>query len=187
MKKAFVIMCTVFAFAFFVGCSGDKSRKGNNAVDMAEVETSQDSTVYGVCGDATSMSVLQLITDKGDTLSVMLEGADTCSNVQGGLLAGDRLAVIVTKENGDELFAKSVLNITSLMGRWTSLDRSFMIEDGGVVTGDESEPNPYTEWKINNGRLVLSSDTFSVFALGPDSLLLENNKGIYAYKRVVNK
>ena len=107
--------------------------------------------------------------------------------MQGGLLAGDHLAVISCKTADGELFAKSVLNITSLMGKWTSIDRHFVIEEGGVVTGDDSEPNPYVEWKIDNGRLVLSSDTFSVYGLGPDSLLLENQKGIYAYKRDVKQ
>ena len=40
------------------------------------------------------------------------------------------------------------------------------------------------DWKICNGQLVLSSDTFSIYELGADSLFLENERGIYAYKRL---
>ena len=47
----------------------------------------------------------------------------------------------------------------------------------------QNESNPYTEWKILNGKLVLSKDTFNILSIGNDSLYLENEKGIYAYKR----
>lgn len=46
------------------------------------------------------------------------------------------------------------------------------------------EPKPYTEWKILNGKLILSSDTFDIYSLGADSLYLENTEGIYGYKRL---
>lgn len=45
------------------------------------------------------------------------------------------------------------------------------------------EPKPYTEWKILNGELILSADTFDIYSLGADSLYLENSDGIYGYKR----
>ena len=78
------------------------------------------------------------------------------------------------------------INITSLLGRWISLDKNFEIKDGGVVESSlTAESNPYTSWKIFNGKLVLSKDTFDVLNLGPDSLLLENNKGIFVFKRQV--
>ena len=47
-----------------------------------------------------------------------------------------------------------------------------------------TEPKPLTEWKISNGQLVLSADTFSIYELGGDSLYLENKKGIYSFKRL---
>ena len=83
------------------------------------------------------------------------------------------------------MFAQKVINITSLQGKWTSIDRAFTILDGGVVEGDKQEVKTYVDWRIMNGKLILTSDTFSVYSLGPDSLLLENDKGIYAYKRVM--
>ncbi len=79
---------------------------------------------------------------------------------------------------------KKVINLTSLMGKWTSIDKNFDIKDDGVVESHISaESKPYTSWKILNGKLLLSTDTFEILNLGPDSLSLENNKGIFVYKR----
>ncbi|MCI6501208.1 MAG: lipocalin family protein, partial [Prevotella sp.] len=33
-------------------------------------------------------------------------------------------------------------------------------------------------------RIILNTDTFLIDVLGPDSLYLENDNGIFAYKRV---
>ena len=110
---------------------------------------------------------------------------DGDTDVQGGMFMGDKMAVIgyAGKEQNT---AQKVINITSLLGRWISLDKNFEIKDGGVVESSvAAESNPYTSWKIFNGRLVLSKDTFDVLNLGPDSLLLENEKGIFAFKRQV--
>lgn len=159
----------------------------NNAETIEEnVDTtllSTDSTLYGRCIDA-AMTSFGLITEKGDTLTIQLETGDTIANVQGGLYDGDKLAVMAY--NSDEgLFAEKVINITSLRGRWISIDKNFEIKDDGVVESNvEAETNPYTSWSIYNGLLVLSGDTFVVLELGADSLYLENKQGIFAYKRL---
>ena len=86
----------------------------------------------------------------------------------------------------EENTAQKVINLTSILGKWASLDKNFEIKDGGVVESNvAAESNPYTSWKIFNGRLVLSKDTFDVLNLGPDSLYLENDKGIFVYKRAI--
>ena len=109
---------------------------------------------------------------------------DSVSDIQGGLLVGDRLAVIAAVEYGDSV-VKSVINLTTLQGKWVSIDRNFEIREGGVVkSNQETESNPWTSWKICNGRLVLNSDTFRVDELGADSLYLENKDGIFGFKRM---
>lgn len=165
-----------------VGCDNKSKPAVADTADVQEDET-PDTTIYGKCGVSTAMHTLELITDKGDTIIYSLENADTCADVQGGLFSGDRLAIIAGKGREGEPFAKKVINITSLIGKWGSLDKSFEICEGGVVESNFKEPKPYTEWKILNGMLVLSADTFNIYALGPDSLLLENSYGIYGYKR----
>ncbi len=179
--KALKFMISAVLAIIMAGCKDNKAKVPLPVEDSNE--TVADTTVYGKCGDDTAMHTLELITDNGDTLRYMLEAEDTCSNVQGGLFVGDRLAVIAEKTSENEQFAKKVINLTSLLGKWTSLDRSFEICEGGTVNGSIKEPKPYTEWKILNGRLILSADTFDIYSLGADSLYLENQNGIYGYKR----
>lgn len=174
--------------------------KEKNEVKVASLQIDEtaveevDSTVYGNCYGA-AMNSFSLITNSGDTiffsldegdLSAIEDGADKempPSDVQGGLLDGDKLAVIATQVDGEDV-AKKVLNLTTLLGRWTSLDKNFEIKDGGQVESHVSaESKPYTSWKIHNGKLVLAPDTFEVLTLGPDSMYLENANGIFEFKR----
>lgn len=182
MKKS----CFALLFAttlLITACSGNK--KTVPVIEMTgSDETVADTTTYGKCGENTAMHTLELITDKGDTLTFCMETQDTCATVHGGLFAGDRLAVVGTRDADGNLVAQGVINLTSLLGKWASIDKCFELREGGVIVSDIKEPKPYTEWKILNGRLILSADTFSVYTLGPDSLYLENNNGIYGYKRL---
>lgn len=152
-------------------------------VDSVLIESTPDSTVYGVCGEGCAMHTLELITAEGDTInySVNIEGSGM---VKGGMMVGDRMAVVGHKDADGAWRADEAINLTTLLGKWTSIDKSFEIQEGGVVVSTVTEPKPLTEWKICNGQLVLSADTFSVYELGGDSLYLENSKGIYTFKRL---
>ena len=98
-------------------------------------------------------------------------------------MSGDKVAVTGMKIDG-ELIANRVINVTSLLGHWTSLDKNFEIEEGGTVRSSvKAETNPWTSWKILNGQLLLNRDTFDITSLGADSLYIENQKGIYIFKR----
>lgn len=169
-------------------CNGNK-QKGSDTDVNATTDATTDSTLYGICGEGTAMHTLQLITLTGDTLNLSLlpDDADDpdadAATVNGGLMCGDHLAVLATT-TADGPVATKVINLTSLMGRWTSISRNFVIEEGGVVTSDvKAETHPYTSWKIFNGQLLLGRDTFNIVTLGPDSLAIENHNGIYLYKR----
>ena len=167
-----------------MGCGGQKNADNNADADSVEVMETPDSTVYGVCGSGTSMHSLELVTDEGDTITYMLDADDAEMTVKGGMLVGDRMAVVGFKNSDGEMQASQAINITTLLGRWTSIDKNFEIQEGGVVKSYvEAEKNPWTSWKIVNGRLVLNRDTFDIDNLGSDSLYLENNKGIFVYKR----
>lgn len=170
-----------------MACNGNKQKKTDNSA-ATDTATAADSTLYGICGEGTAMHTLQLITLTGDTLNLSLlpdddDDADTRATVNGGLMCGDHLAVLATT-TADGPIATKVVNLTSLMGRWTSISRNFVIEEGGIVTSDvKAETHPYTSWKIFNGQLLLGRDTFNIVTLGPDSLAIENHNGIYLYKR----
>lgn len=180
----------IFAALLIMGISGCNEQKKPtpklwNDTEEDSVEMT-DTTVYGICGDGTAMHSLELITSQGDTLTMGLgEEDDTIPCVRGGLTVGDRLAVIIKKGGQDEWDRASlVINLTTLLGKWSALDKTFELQEGGVVVSTVVEPNPLTEWKIFNGHLVLSADTFDIYELGADSLYLENRNGIFAYKRM---
>ena len=182
--KIFNFNLSFFCILIIAGCN--EKKKNMPVINVFSDTTETDTTVYGRCGDGTAMHTLELITDRGDTIVYTLEGTDTCANVQGGLFVGDRMAVIGEHVKGlnEEMFAKKIINLTSLIGTWSSLDKKFEIVEGGTVVSNTGEPKPYTEWKILNGRLILTPDTFDIYQLGPDSLYLECKDGIYGYKRV---
>ena len=109
MKKIFVLMI-VAAVAFCTGCNNKKHQVPTLKAPVEGADET-DSTVYGVCGDGTSMHSLQLITDMGDTIEyMMIDADDNESEVAGGLMCGDRLAV-VGKKTADGTIAEKVINI----------------------------------------------------------------------------
>jgi len=184
MKKLFYVAIAI-GLLFAANSCKDKQAKpvisANDSTDLAS--DIADSTIYGVCGEGTSMHDLQLVTDAGDTLNVFVDDSNP-GIVKGGLLAGDRIALIANKDANGEMVAQSVINLTSLLGKWTSLDKNFEIIEGGEVKNNvKAEQNPWTSWKILNGQLLLNKDTFNIDNLGPDSLYLENRVGIYTFKR----
>jgi len=169
------------------GCKDTKTPKETAKVTAAPdlIDEAPDTTLYGKCGEGTMMNTLELVIEGGDTLTLSLP-EDSTFSVKGGLSADDRLAVIVEKSaNPDENDkAAVVINLTTLLGKWSALDKTFVLEEGGAVECNVQEPRPITEWKIYNGHLLLSADTFDIYALGADSLYLENKDGIFAYKRM---
>lgn len=188
--KHVAMLCASILLMALVGCNAKKEKSQPVAEANEEIV---DTTVYGVCGDGTSMHSLQLVTDAGDTLTYTILDAEAdldgevsggiVSNVEGGLMSGDKVAVTGMKIDG-ELIANRVINVTSLLGHWTSLDKNFEIEEGGTVRSNvKAETSPWTSWKILNGQLLLNRDTFDITSLGADSLYIENQKGIYIFKR----
>ena len=77
------------------------------------------------------MHSLQLITDDGRVMNLLVDTDNEADNstVKGGLLAGDRMAVTIAVVDGDST-ACTAINLTTLTGRWTSIDRNFEIVEG---------------------------------------------------------
>lgn len=179
----------IAASLLFVSC-GDEKKNTSAITDSTTADiatTTPDKTLYGKCGANCAVHTLEVITDNGDTIVCSINPSDTTGTpdvVRGGLFAGDRIAVITEKLDDGATKAVKVINITSLLGRWVSLDRDFVIQEGGIVTSNDAEPQPYTDWKIFNGLLLLNSDTFDIYTLGADSLWLESDSGIYEYRRM---
>ena len=187
MRKLFylfiVMMLTIWVAA---SCrqtppaSTDEERQDSDTTVV--FETIVDSTVYGICGEGTTMHTLELVTDGGDTLYYTMR-VDEDADIVGGMMVGDRMA-IMGKTDSVGFVAKRVINLTTLLGKWTSIDKNFEIVEGGLVNSNvEAESNPWVSWKILNGKLLMNTDTFDIVELGADSLYLENKNGIFVYKR----
>lgn len=180
-------IAALFAVVFTTGgCIDNKSKSGGYTDTLSvNVDTTADSTVYGECGESTAMHTLELVTGNGKEVMYSLINMETGeeADVQGGLMIGDKLALTAYKAADGTMVANKVINLTTLLGKWVSIDKTFEIKEGGVVVSNVKEPKPVVDWKIVNGKLLLSADTFDIYTLGADSLYLENNAGIFAYKR----
>jgi hypothetical protein len=181
MKKLLYLAVILFVMA---GCTQKKNNTSKTESDDVEMN---DSTIYGVCGKGTMMHTLELITNMQDTLSIHINDEDSHDQtlVAGGLMCGDRMAVTAQKTE-EGWVAQRVLNLTSLLGKWTSIDKSFEItDDGEVKSSIKIESNKWTTWRILNGQLLFNRDTFDIVGISADSLQIENKDGIFAYRRVV--
>ena len=179
------LLAALLAMMIGWGCTGKKTQQQPTESDTMVVEVSTpDSTVYGVCGEGTSMHALELVTDEGDTLTYLVDADTEQETVKGGLFAGDRMAVVGYKGAEGDMVATCAVNLTTLMGKWTSIDKNFEIQEGGLVESSiKAATRPWTSWKIHNGQLLLNADTFAIERLGADSLCLENGEGIFVFKR----
>ena len=183
MRKTFYFIMSLFILAVAISCKDNKPKSVmSQSGEVEDSVSTNDSTIYGTMVDGGMNSII-LLTDNGDTLEYLVNPGDTLEVVKGGKINGDRFAIIGYKEYGDN-FMRSAINLTSLLGNWSSLDRNFEIKEGGTVTSSlQSEKNPWTAWKIWNGKLILSKDTFDVENLGADTLSLENKAGIFVFTR----
>ena len=185
MKKTTYFITMFTLLVMMAACSGNNNSTEPKKKGVTLGQTVTDSTIYGKCVDA-AMHSLTILSENGDTLHFSLEDfvLERRSDIQGGLLIDDKLAIIA--EIHDDLhFPVKIINLTSLLGEWKSRDKDFDIEEGGTVSSHvEYESHPYTMWKIFNGRLILAPDTFDVITLSEDSLRLESDSGIFEYKRV---
>lgn len=183
MKRIFYFIMSLFILAVAISCKDNKPKSVmSQSGEVEDSASTNDSTIYGTMVDGGMNSII-LLTDNGDTLEYLVNPDDTLEVVKGGKINGDRFAIIGYKEYGDN-FMRSAINLTSLLGNWSSLDRNFEIKEGGTVTSSlQSEKNPWTAWKIWNGKLILSKDTFDIENLGADTLSLENKAGIFVFTR----
>lgn len=185
MRKIMAGVLSMMVISAITGCNGKKKNDIQHPLaDTTEIGSQvPDTTIYGVCGEETAMHTLELITLQGDTIYFAMD-IDEPATVHGGLLVGDKLAVISHKNEDKENVATSVINITTLLGKWTSIDKNFDIqEDGTVKSNISAESKAWTSWKLYNGQLLLNTDTFDIHTLGADSLYLENKEGIFTYVR----
>jgi len=189
MKKTLFFWMAAASMAVMMSCGGGSGRQ---QVTVAEEDTSavnaipRDKTLYGLCGDGTAMNTLQLLRDNGDTLVLSITNAMEAGQVFGGLLVGDRIAVLPNATNSEAVI---VINQNALLGDWVmpnpidgSSEVGIRIKEGGVAESIEQSSIIYKTWKIFNGRLEILSqrdgggdeeelNLYELVKLGTDSLV----------------
>lgn len=197
MKKLGVIAIVTSAVLMMGSCGNKTEKVPFDNGDSANV-VNADPTIYGVCGEATAMNTLQLITDMGDTLMLDISTAQENGQVFGGLQVGDRMAVV---PDADHESAEMVVNQASLMGNWVMpnpLDGSdevgISIKEGGIAESIDQSTITYKTWRLQRGKLEIvlvreggSEDDetylYDIVKLGPDSLVYKDAEETFEYSR----
>jgi len=130
MKQTFYLVFCLCAVLILAGCRQEgKTYPAGTDADSDSIEIIEeipDTTVYGRCGQGTTQNYLELLLDNGDTIQYYV-GEDEFGNspVKGGLFAGDRFAVTSYMLPDSTLQASEAINLTTLLGKWISLDKNF--------------------------------------------------------------
>jgi hypothetical protein len=181
-----VIALMAAAVYALVACGDKKQAAGQTENEEPSVEILKpDSTIFGLCGEATTMNSLQLITDNGDTLSISIIDAQEAGQVFGGLAIGDRMAVIMPAGGSR---ATMVINQTTLLGDWVmpnpldgTSEMGIRFKEGGIAESINHGAVLYKTWRLVNGKLEIVSvregggdfeetETFQLLYLSADSL-----------------
>jgi len=169
------------------GGKGGQQRVASDEQDTSAVNViPTDKTLYGICGEGTAMNTLQLLRDNGDTVMMSITNAIEAGQVFGGLMVGDRLAVMPNATGSEAVI---VINQNTLLGDWVmpnpidgSSEVGIRIKEGGVAESIDQSSIIYKTWKIFNGRLEILSqrdgggdeeelNLYELVKLGADSLV----------------
>ena len=197
MKKFGIISIVASVILMMAACGGKTEKVPFDNGDSSDVANA-DPTIYGICGDASAMNTLQLITDMGDTLIIDISDAQENGKVLGGIQVGDRMAVL---PNDDKSAAVLVINQATLLGNWVMpnpLDGSdelgITIKEGGIAEGIDQSTLNYKTWRLTRGKLeiVLVREggseedevyLYDIVKLGADSLVYKDAEETFEYSR----
>ncbi len=178
-------------------CGGKTEKVPFDNGDSANVANA-DPTIYGICGDASAMNTLQIITDMGDTLSLDISEAQENNMVFGGMKVGDRMAVL---PNDDKTSAQLVVNQASLLGDWVmpnpldgSSEVGISIKEGGIAESIDQSSIIYKTWRLTRGKLEIvlireggseedETYLYDIVKLAPDSLIYKDAEETFEYSR----
>lgn len=194
MKKTVLIMLAVLTLL-------DSCIEKSKNVPFEEVNVGvvvRDTMIYGFCGRGSDKSVLIIITDAGDTISLNVERARADSLVMGSYAVGDELAVTV---DADTANATMVVNKSALYGNWVmpnpidgSSEMGVSIQKGGTAESIDQSEALYKSWRLFNGKLLLvltrvdgigsdETQTLTIKRLTHDSLIVVEDEDLYEYSR----
>ena len=179
------------------GGKGGQQRVASDEQDTSAVNViPTDKTLYGICGEGTAMNTLQLLRDNGDTVMMSITNAIEAGQVFGGLMVGDRLAVMPNATGSEAVI---VINQNTLLGDWVmpnpidgSSEVGIRIKEGGVAESIDQSSIVYKSWRLFNGKLQIQAtredgidmeefQVFSIVKLTADSLVIADEEDTYEY------
>ena len=197
MKK-FGIIAIVACAVLMMGSCGNKSDKVPFDNGDSAAVANADPTIYGICGEETSMNTLQIITDMGDTLTLDVSSAQENGQVFGGMHTGDRMAVLA---NADRTAAELVINQATRLGNWVmpnpidgSDEVGISIKEGGIAESIAQSTIIYKTWRLYRGKLEIvlireggseedETNLYDIVKLGADSLVYKDADETFEYTR----
>ena len=202
MRKSLFIGMMVAGIMMLGSCGGGSKPQQSmvyeeDSTDIEDV-VPRDKTIYGLCGPATAMNTLEVLTDSGDTLHLSITTAQEAGQVFGGLQSGDRLAIMA---NADKTVATKVINLNTLLGDWVmpnpldgSSEMGVRIKEGGIAESIDQAYLTYRSWRLFNGKLEfvavregggdeVETNLYDIVSIGPDSLVYKDSEDVYEYSR----
>ncbi len=200
MKHRIIIIGVLMSMLMLTSCGGKKGSSQEETTGWEYIGDSQanDSTIYGICTDGTTMNILQMLTDSGDTLTLSVIKAKENNQLFGGMGVGDRMAVLANVQKTE---ATMVVNQSTLMGEWVmpnpmdgSSEMGIYIKDGGVAESINMSSLVYQSWRLHNGMLEIVStrddganyeetNNYTILYLTKDSLAIRDEEGSFEYRR----
>ena len=191
MKRIFyliiIMMAGMLAFAFCKGCGKQEETTEDSAqvkiISVDSITAPKVTDVICTIGDGTSMNVLELITEDGDTINI------ECSDdmVTGGVNVGDKVDVAYITTDLDSRIL-TCINLTTLEHLWSQKaadgrKQSLELDELGVASTYNMSID-YDRWNLEGGKLLLHSpkqigseaaavcDTFDIMQLDDERLVL---------------
>lgn len=159
------------------------SQADRNGALTTEQNVPGDSTVYGLACDGSSNTILVFLPLTGgdpDTLSIT--GASQRQQIFGQPAIGDKLAIMVNRDNPK--VADMVIDLEQLKGEWCftaepremgfEIKSEHIVRPIGISRDQSASPDStivekrYRDWRIMNGQLLLSEtrrDTSGVVSI----------------------
>ncbi len=198
MRKSplLLILATLLLLVGCEGCSNKKADSDKPVTDsLAMVQEPVFKEVSGTIGDGTSMNVIEVVTEEGDTIYI----TNQAQMVTGGLVAGERIDIVYA-DTGDELVGHVAINVSALTHLWSQLDgygneQSLELAPNGEAYTRNMPTVNYDSWSLEGGLLLLHSpavltkeiaehtDTFQIMRLTETQLVLSTHGVEMEYER----
>lgn len=189
MKSISAAISAAAIIALTASCN-IKSTNHYEFEDLTTVTVVRDTTIYGICGSASTATRLQLITDSEDTVYIDVDDARKAGKVMPDYKLGSNLCVITDTTRTRALM---VINKDCLLGEWVipspydgSTPSGIVIKDNGDAESFGQQGDiVYKSWRIFNGQLqivetrdddtdIYTTHTYDIVRVTPDSLYLSN-------------